>query len=468
MQLRPGTNEALLNGMLNVIIDEKLIDQDFIKERTEGFEDMAKAVEKYTPSYVEDITGVPAEQIRQAARLYAEGDKSTILYAMGITQHTKGTNSVKAIANLAMATGNVGKPSTGVNPLRGQNNVQGACDMGALPNVLTGYQKVGDEKVSSKFANQWRIDDLNHKPGLTVTEMFDAVLKDQVKAMYIMGENPALSDANLTHVEEALESLDFLVVQDIFMTETAQYADVVLPAASFAETEGTFTNTERRVQLAGKAVISPGEAKPDWLIIKEIANRLGISWNYQASEDIFQEIASLTPSYAGLSYKRLEDEGGLQWPCPDENHPGTVYLHGDGFVRGKGLFTPVEYVPSAEETDEEYPLLLTTGRNLYQYHTGSMTRRVAGIDSFRPEEYAQLNLEDAAKAGIKDGDTIKVSSRRGEVEAKARVTDVVRPGIIFMTFHYKETPVNLLTGSNLDPEAKIPELKACPVRVEKS
>jgi formate dehydrogenase (NADP+) alpha subunit len=466
LQLRPGTNEALLNGMLNFIIEEDLLDKAFIKDRTEGYEEMAVAVKKYTPRYVEEITGVSAENICRAARLYAEADKATIIYTMGVTQHTKGTNSVQAIANLAMSTGHIGKPSTGVNPLRGQNNVQGACDMGALPNVLTGYQSVSDEELRSKFARHWGVE-LNPELGLTVTEMFDAVLKDKVKAMYIMGENPALSDANLKHVKKALENLDFLVVQDIFLTETAQYADVVLPAASFAEKEGTFTNTERRVQKVRQAVTPPGEAKADWIILQELAHKIGLSWSYGEVEDIFQEIVALTPSYSGISYQRLDNEGGLQWPCTNDNHPGTVYLHRDNFVRGKGLFTQVEYTPSAEEIDEEYPLLLTTGRNLYQYHTGSMTRRALGMDVFKPGEFAQINMKDALMMGIEGGDRIRVASRRGEVEARAQVTDVVPPGVIFMTFHYHETPINQLTGSNLDPVAKTPELKVCPVRVEK-
>jgi formate dehydrogenase alpha subunit len=467
LQLRPGTNEALLNGMINVIIQEGLADEGFIRERTEGYEEMAAAVLKYTPEYVEGITGVAAEDLRQAARLYAGADSAAILYTMGITQHTKGTDSVLAVANLAMVSGNIGKPCSGVNPLRGQNNVQGACDMGALPVVFTGYQRVDNEDALSKFKKAWGVK-LNSQPGLTVTEIFDSILQGKIKALYVMGENPALSDANLHHVMEALEKLDFLVVQDIFLTETAALADVVLPAAAFAEKQGTFTNTERRVQMVRQAVNPPGEAKPDWLILQELAYKLGIEWHYETPEDIFQEIALLTPSYAGISYQRLEEEGGLQWPCTDGEHPGTPYLHQGKFSRGKGLFTPVEYRPPAEEPDEEYPLVLTTGRNLFHYHTGTMTRRSNGINAFKPEEMVQISIDDAARLGINEGDMVEITSRRGHVKARAAVTEKVPPGIIFMTFHFHEAAANLLTNNEVDPVAKIPELKVCAVKVEKT
>ena len=466
LQLRPGTNEALLNGLIQVIIAEGLADERFIQERTEGFAEMAAVVQKYTPEYVQKITGVQAEDIRRAARLYAEAENSAILYTMGITQHTTGTNSVLAVANLALVTGNIGKPSSGVNPLRGQNNVQGACDMGALPNVFTAYRRVEERDVRGRFEKAWGAR-LNPRPGLTVTEIFDAILADKIKFLYIMGENPALSDANLHHVQEALEKVEFLVVQDIFLTDTAAYADGVLPAAAFAEKQGTFTNTERRVQLTRQAVNPPGEAKADWLILCELARKLGLVWRYTTPEDIFREIVLLTPSYAGISYQRLEEEGGLQWPCPDAEHPGTSYLQEGEFVRGKGLFTPVEYEPPAEEPDEEYPLLLTTGRCLYHYHTGTMTRRTKGIAPFRPEELAQISQEDAVKMGIKDGDLIKVSSRRGHVQVRVEVTELVPPGVVFMTFHFHEAAVNLLTSNALDPVAKIPEFKVCAVRIDR-
>ena len=466
LQLRPGTNEALLNGMINVIIQEGLVDEEFIRKRTEGYAEMAAAVQKYTPEYVETITGVAADDLRRAARLYAGAESAAILYTMGITQHTKGTDSVLAVANLAMVTGNVGKPGSGVNPLRGQNNVQGACDMGALPNVFTGYQRVDSSEALAKFRKAWGVK-LNPKPGLTVTEIIDAILQDKIKALYVMGENPALSDADLHHVIKALEKVEFLVVQDIFLTETAALADVVLPAAAFAEKQGTFTNIERRVQMVRPAVKPPGEAKADWLILTELASRLGMKWRYETPEDIFKEIAALTPSYAGIGYRRLEEEGGLQWPCPDSGHPGTPFLHQDKFSRGKGLFTPVEYRPSAEEPDEQYPLLLTTGRNLFHYHTGTMTRRSDGINAFKPEETVQINPDDADRLAIGEGDMVKITSRRGDLKARATITDRVPPGVIFMTFHFHEAAANLLTNSAVDPVAKIPEFKVCAVKVEK-
>ncbi len=466
LQLRPGTNEALLNGIIHVIIQEKLADKKYIREKTEGYAQMALAIQKYTPEYVEEITGVPAEDIRRAARLYAGAESAAILYTMGITQHIKGTNSVLAVANLAMVCGNVGKPYSGVNPLRGQNNVQGACDMGALPNVFTGYQRIDDRNVLNKFRRAWGTK-LSSQPGLTVTEIIDGILQDKIKALYVMGENPALSDANLNHVLEALGKIDFMVVQDIFMTETAAFADVVLPAAAFAEKQGTFTNTERRVQLVRQAVTPPGKTKPDWLILQELASKLNIKWSYENPEEIFREIARLTPSYAGISYGRLEKEGGLQWPCPSDDHPGTPYLHKEKFSRGKGLFTPVEYRPSAEEPDEQYPLILTTGRSLFHYHTGTMTRRSAGIDAFRPEEMVQISKDDAARMGISEGDMVEVASRRGKLKAKATVTEQVPAGVVFMTFHFHEAAANLLTINEVDPVSKIPEFKVCAVKVEK-
>ncbi len=466
LQLRPGTNEALLNGLIHVIIEEGLVDEEFVRERTEGYAEMEAAVKKYTPEYVEGITGVAADDIRQAARLYAQAENAAIFYTMGITQHSSGTNNVLAIANLAMVTGNVGKRSAGVNPLRGQNNVQGACDMGALPNVFTGYQPVDNRDAQSKFKKDWGVK-LPTVPGLTVTEIIDGILDGKIKVLYVMGENPALSDANLNHVLEALDKVDFLVVQDIFLTETAARADVVLPAAAFAEKKGTFTNTERRVQLVRQAVNPPGDAWADWVILQELASRIGLKWNYRGPEEIFREIARLTPSYAGISYERLEKEGGLQWPCPDAGHPGTPYLHANQFSRGKGRFTPVEYQPPAEEPDEEYPLLLTTGRSLFHYHTGTMTRRSGAIDSFKPEELAQISREDAQKFGIGDGDLVKVTSRRGDVKVRVQVTEIVPPGVVFMTFHFHEAAVNRLTSNKVDPIAKIPEYKVCAVKLEK-
>jgi formate dehydrogenase major subunit/formate dehydrogenase alpha subunit len=466
LQLKPGSNIALLNGLAHVIVKEGLADEVFINDRTENVEALKDAVEKYTPEYIETLTGVPAADIVKAARLYAEADAASILYTMGVTQHTTGTKNVLAIANLALLTGNLGKHGSGVNPLRGQNNVQGACDMGALPNVFTGYQQVANDDARKKFAKAWDVK-LSGKPGLTVTEMLNSAENKDVRAMYIMGENPFLSDPDSAHVMHCMDSLDFLVVQDIFMTETAQAADVVLPAVSWAEKEGTFSNTERRIQKVNPAIKPRGDAKPDWVILRDIAQKVGMDWNYSCSEDILKEIVSLTPSYAGISYDRL-GVTGLHWPCPTEIHPGTPVLHTDKFSRGLGHFTPVEHQDPAEVPDAEYPFMLTTGRILYHYHTGTMTRRSPGLDQIHQEELMELNPADATALGVEECDSVNVISRRGKVRSRIKVTDRVPPGVVFMTFHFKETAVNLLTNSQSCPTAKIPELKVCAVRLEKA
>ncbi len=462
---RPGTDVALLNGMMNVILAEGLADEEFIRERTEGFEEFRKVVDQYPPERAAEICGVDAEDIRRAARTFASAASAAIVYAMGITQHTTGVDNVLSLANLAMLTGNLGKEGAGVNPLRGQNNVQGACDMGALPDVFTGYQKVSDPQAREKFEKAWGVDYLPGNPGLTVMEMMDAVLRDEVKVLYIMGENPLLSDPDIRHLKEALERVDFLVVQDIFLTETARYADVVLPAASFAEKEGTFTNTERRVQRVRKAVEPPGEAREDSWIIAQLAARLGFDMGDVSAAAVMEEIASLTPSYAGISYRRLEESGGLQWPCPSPDHPGTPILHVERFTRGKGKFSPVEYRPPAEEPDADYPLVLTTGRLLTHYHTGSMTRRVEPLNELVPENRVWINPEDAERLGVAAGDEVAVESRRGAIKVKARVTEKVPPGVVFIPFHFGESPANALTNPALDPIAKIPEYKVAAVRI---
>ncbi len=463
---RPGSDVALLMGMARVIIDEDLYDKDFIDERCENFDELKAAVSKFDLETVEQITGVPADKIAVAARTYATNKPSTILYAMGITQHIHGTDNVMAIANLAMLTGNIGKPGTGVNPLRGQNNVQGACDLGALPNVYPGYQSVAAPAIKEKFEKAWGRS-LDPAPGLTLTEMFDAADKGKVKGIYLIGENPVLSDPDANHVKAAIEKTEFFVVQDIFMTETAQLADVVLPSASFAERDGTFTNTERRVQRVRKAIEPPGEAKADWEITCQIARRMEAKgFNFKDVSEIMDEIASLTPSYGGISFSRIED-GGLQWPCPTPEHPGTPILHMETFTRGKGHFVPLEYKPSAETPDKEYPLILTNERSLFQYHTGTMTRKVKGLNVLRGEELVEINPEDAAVLNITDGDTVKVTSRRGEVVARASVTEVSPAGVISMDFHFAESPLNVLTNPALDPVAKIPEYKVSAVKVEK-
>jgi formate dehydrogenase alpha subunit len=463
LRQRSGTDVALFNGIMHVILSEGLEDREFIEKRTEDFEKLKKAVGPYTPEKVESITGVPREKIVEAARIYASAGAASIVYSMGITQHTTGTDNVLSLANMAMLTGNVGKKSTGVNPLRGQNNVQGACDLGALPNVYPGYQQVANPQVQEKFEKAWGAS-LSSKPGLTVVEMLHGVEDGSIRAMVIMGENPFLSDPNVNRVREDLEKLEFLVVQDIFLSETAQYADVVLPAASFAEKEGTFTNTERRVQLLRKVVDPPGEALADWKILCNLAARLDAPMSYQSAADIMDEIASLTPIYGGVHHDRLQGRG-LQWPCPDREHGGTPFLHQGMFSRGKGLFHAVEYIPPAEEPDEEYPYLLTTGRILYHFHTGTMTRRVAGLDAIRPDGFVEIHPEDAAALKIEDGGLAEVSSRRGTVTARAVVTSRSRPGSVFMAFHFAEAAANILTNDALDPVAKIPEFKVCAVKL---
>jgi len=385
---------------------------------------------------------------------------------MGITQHATGTDNVLALANLAMLTGNLGKPGAGVNPLRGQNNVQGACDMGALPDVYPGYQKVADDQARAKFEAAWGVS-LPESAGLTVVEMMNAAAEGKLKALYIMGENPMLSDPDVTHVEEGLRKLDFLVVQDIFLSETAELAEVVLPAAGFAEKEGCFTNTERRVQRVRKALDPPGEARSDWEIICELSGRMGAAWTYAGPAAVQDEIASLTPSYGGIVYHRLE-HGSLQWPCPDVEHPGTPILHRDGFARGRGKFHPVEFIPARELPDEQYPFLLSTGRILEHFHTGTMSRHSVVLDKLVSVGTIEINPEDADRLGIADGDPLRVRSRRGEIEIGARLTERVMPGTLFLAFHYREAPANRLTIAALDPVAKIPEFKVCAVAVARA
>ena len=468
LRQRPGSDVAWINGMLHVIIKEGLIDEEFIKERTEGFEELKEVVEKYTPEYVEKYTGIKKEDLIKAARIYGNADKASIVYAMGITQHVQGTQMVMSLANLAMATGNVGRPSTGVNPLRGQNNVQGACDVGVLPNVYPGYQKVSLPEIKEKFEKFWNAK-LSDKVGLTVIEIINGAYNGTIKGLYMMGENPRLSDPDAHHVEEALKRLDFLVVQDLFLTETARLADVVLPAVSFAEKDGTFTNTERRVQRVRKAIEPIGQSKPDWLIITELANRFGFDWSYSHPSEIMDEIAEVTPIYGGMSFNRI-DNGGLQWPCPTKDHPGTPILHVERFNRPNGLgkFTPAEYQEPPELPDEEYPYILTTGRTLFHWHTGSMTRRSYGLNEILKEGYVEISPEDAKKFSIKTGEFLTVSSRRGSIKIKAKVTKKVAPGVVFIPFHFAEAAANELTIAALDPISKIPELKVCAVKIEKA
>jgi len=466
---KPGSDVALVNAMAHVILAEGLENRGFIQARTEGFEAFAAAVKDWTPAHAEEVSGVPAQQIAEAARIYARAGASAIFWAMGITQHVTGTDNVKALANLALLCGHVGRPGTGLNPLRGQNNVQGACDMGGLPNIYPGYQPVTSEEVRRKFSVAWGIAEerLSLRPGLTATEAMDAVLEGRVRAMYFLGENPMLTDPDLSHVEKALKKLDFLAVQDIFVNETGQRADVVLPGVSFAEKGGTFTNTERRVQLVRPALQAPGQARQDWIILTEVARRLGADWSYSAPAMIFDEMARLTPSYAGISHDRLE-AGGIQWPCPMPEHPGTPILHTERFTRGLGQFSAVEHQPPAEIPDAEFPLYLSTGRILFHWHGGTLSRRSPGLDELAPEAEVEIHPDDAEELGVSQGDLVTVASRRGQVRVRARLTYRSPRGTVFMTFHYAEAPTNLLTADHLDPVAKIPEYKVSAVRIERA
>jgi formate dehydrogenase alpha subunit len=463
LQIKPGTNVAILNGLMHVILAEGLHDKAFIDARTEEFDKLATVLVKYTPELVEEITGVPAGQIRAAARAFGSAERAAIVYSMGITQHSHGTEHVLAVSNLALLTGNVGKPGAGVNPLRGQNNVQGACDVGALPDVFTGYQPVTDAAARVKFEQAWGVE-LGSAVGLTVTEAMDAMLAGRVKGLFVMGENPMLSDPDISHVEQALKGLEFLVVQDIFLSETAALADVVLPASSFAEKDGTFTNTERKVQLVRKAIDPPGEARADWRIISDLADRMGAPWSYGHPREIMTELAALTPQYGGISFARLEN-GGLCWPCPAADHPGTSILHIGKFTRGKGKFFAIDYQAPAEQSDDEFPLTLTTGRMLEHYHTGTMTRRSDGLNELVPTGFAEINPADAQRLGIVDYAEITVATRRGSISVPANVTDRVKPGVVFVPFHFWESPANRLTNPARDPQANIPEFKVCACRV---
>ena len=467
IQPKLGTDVAWINGLMHVIIKEDLYDKTFVADRTQGFEEVKQMVEKFTPDYVEEITGIAAKDIEETARLYAKAGVASILYCMGITQHTTGTDNVKSLANLAMLCGNLGVEGGGVNPLRGQNNVQGACDLGGLPNVFTAYQSVTDDDARKNLENKWDISGLSSNVGLTATEMIPAAHDGTIKAFYIMGENPLVSDPDLAHAKAGFDNLDFIVVQDMFLTETAQLADVVLPARCFAEKDGTFSNTERKVQRIREAVTPPGEAKYDWEITCEIATRMGYTMSYENSEAIMKEIAQVTPSYGGISYDRIEKEG-LHWPCPDANHPGTPMLHIGQFPKGRGQFHSIDYIAPNELPDDDYPLALTTGRLLYHYHTGTMTRKSEGLNERAPENFIEISAVDASNLGLSDNDMAKVSSRRGQVKASIVVSPKMSVGTVFMPFHFAENAANNLTNPALDPVSKIPEFKVCAIKVEKA
>jgi formate dehydrogenase alpha subunit len=476
LQPKPGTDIAWLNGLMHVIVAEGLADEAFIAERTEGFEAQAAALERYTPEYVEQVSGIPAQDLRTAARTYAQSGRSSIVYAMGITQHINGTDNVLACANLAMLTGNVGKPGTGVNPLRGQNNVQGACDVGCLVNVYPGYQSVTNESVRNKFEQAWGRTS-GPAVGLTLTKMMDRAIQGDLRGMYIMGENPVLSDPDSGHVRLGLQAVEFLAVSDIFMSETAELADVVLPAASWVEKDGTFTATDRRVQRFRRAIAPLGDSRPDWWIVAELAKRmrfeLGVAseapyagWEYAGPEQVATELCALTPIYGGITWERLDRPGGLQWPCPSANHPGVPYLHKGQFPLGRGRFSVVHHQPAAELTDAEYPLVLTTGRMAFHWHTGTMTRRTEKLHREAPDGYAEVNPVDAERLGIVKSGRVRLISRRGQIEARAWITRRVPEGVVFVPFHFAESAANTLTNGALDPKSGIPEFKVCAVRLE--
>lgn len=467
IQNPPGSDIAILMAMMNIILREGLADEDFIANRCENYDEFVASLEAFSPAYVAEHTGIAVELIEEAALAYGKADPASILYCMGITQHVHGTDNVWAIANLAMLTGNLGKKSAGVNPLRGQNNVQGACDMGALPDVYPGYKKVDQPENNKIFAEKWD-GKLSSKLGLTHTEIFDGLYNDEIKAMYLIGENPVLSEANAGHAIEAMKRAKFMVVQDIFMSETAELADVILPASSFAEKDGTFTNTERRVQRVRKAIDSVGDSKPDWWIIQELAKKMGAKgFDHKGPEEIFVEIADTIANYAGINYKRL-NQGSLQWPCTSEEHSGTLFLHGEKFgtKSGKAHFTPLIWREVTEKTSSDFPLILTTDRSLFHFHS-TMTRRVYGLNVLDKGEVLFIHSKDAVKLGIGQGELVKITSRRDSLEVPVFISSTCRPGTVSMSFHFSETPTNKLTSGNLDPVAKIPGTKVCAVKVEK-
>jgi len=469
LRIRPGTNVALFNAMAKVIVEEGLADSVFIEARTEGFDEFAAHVASVDLDEAAALTSIGADAIREVSRAYANAERSSIVYCMGVTQHTSGTAQVRALANLALLCGHIGKPGTGVNPLRGQSNVQGACDLACLPNCLPGYQPLTDKNALDRVCDLWESErELSTEAGLTVVEMIDAAARGELKALYVMGENPVLSDPDQAHVVEALENLDFLVVQDIFLTETGRLADVVLPAATFLEKDGTYTNTERRVQLGRKVVDPPGEAKTDFEIVTLVANAMGLAWGEESPEDVMTEMAAVTPQYGGITHRRLEEDGGLQWPCPDVSHPGTPVLYADGFPRGRAAFAVVDDEPPAELPDAQFPLVLSTGRHLWNFHTNTMTGRSAGLADLNAGGYVEISPEDAESLCLCEGDRAEVTSRRGACVASVRIAVGLEPGVVFMPFHFADAPANRLTsGAVLDPISKMPGLKTTPVRVSR-
>ena len=465
VRFNPGTDVAFLNGMMHIIIRDELYDAMFIEERTEDFDRLRETVQSYTPRVVARLTGVSEQLLTDVAHAYGRADRAMIFWGMGISQHTTGTDNARSLVNLAFLTGNIGRPGTGLHPLRGQNNVQGASDVGLIPMVYTGYQSVEDADIRQKFEHAWGVD-LDPQAGLTVVEIMSEVLEGNIKAMFMMGENPFLSDPNINKVKKCLAAMEFLTVQDIFLTETAEYADVILPGTTFPEKTGTYTNTDSRVQLARKAIEPPGQVRVDWHIIADLATRMGYPMTYTSEEQIWQEIVSVTPVFAGITYARLEHEG-LPWPCPEPNHPGVLIRFTDDFPRGKGKFSPVEFAPAQELPDDDYPFVLNTGRVLEHWHTGTMTRRSKALDAIAPEALLEMTPDDMDELGILPDEVVRVSSRRGELTVKVTRSHKPSRGSVFLPFHFKEAAANLLTIDALDPYGKIPEYKFCAVRVEK-
>lgn len=466
LKLRPGTNVAFANGMMNVMINEDLIDHKYIDEYVEGYNELKELVMDYTPEKVGEICHIDPDKLREAARMYAQAKKAPIIYCLGVTEHSTGTEGVMSLSNMAALVGKIGRSGCGVNPLRGQNNVQGACDMGAMSTDYPGYQKVDNETAREKFEKAWGVS-LNPNPGLRATEVFPAAIDGKIKGLYICGEDPMVSDPDTHHIIKALESLEFLVVQDLFMTKTAQYADVILPAKSFAEKEGTFTNTERRVQRIRKAVTIDGEMRSDTDILIDLMNAMGYNQPYLTPKEIMDEIAAVTPSYHGISFERLDAGESLQWPCPEKDHPGTPIMHVSKPVRGKVLLYPARFKEAQELPDEEYPFILMTGRILYHYNAFSMTSRSPGLMDISGEGFIEINFKDAGELGIENGDMVRVTSKRGSITAKARVGRKVSAGETWMPFHFPDSPVNMITNAALDEFAKIPEYKVCAVKLEK-
>lgn len=469
LKLRPGTNIAFANGMMHIFIEEDLIDHEFIEKRTEHFEEIKKVVAEYTPERVAEICRIDPDKLREAARLYAKAKTAPVIYCLGVTEHHTGTHGVISLSNMVMMVGKFGKRGCGLNPLRGQNNVQGACDMGADPKQFPGYQNLDIPEVMDKFEKAWGTK-LNHEIGTKATECFGKMTTGEIRGLFIFGEDPMRTDPNTRHVLRALSSLDFLVVDELFMTETAKLADVILPGRSYAEKEGTFTNTERRVQRVRKAVEIEGETREDTWIFTEIMNRMGYPQPHLTASEIMDEIASVTPNFAGISHERLDSTEvagrGLQWPCRSKDKPGTEIMHVGKFARGLGCFIPTRHVPSMELPDEDYPIIMMTGRILYHYNACAMTDKVDGLNEMAPDSFIELNTEDAEKLEVRDGDMVNVSSRRGKIQARAVVSEKTNPGECWMPFHYIGG-ANWLTSDALDSISKTPEYKVCTVKVEK-